>query len=524
LAEPIQFERREPHAYAQDSYVLLALHPDHAFAWRSITQGRENESYELTLTAPTTRAITVTDHNDTPLAGARVWLYNAGDRTSTNPLFRDYLSLSTDPGFIGSTTDEAGNATITNLPATACCFHATLKGYATGLTFPNQDRIRLSPGANVSGWVVTDAGDPVEGASISFAADWMNNYFLAQTDSQGHFEYSDLPAKGWDMSPWGESVSANGAYAIRVKHADYATSDKTIELLPGQVVDDMVIQVAAETTLVRCLVVEEGTDNPVPGARISGRADGLRISGYSDVNGVFEVRVLPGPAELSFYSPPDGVYIAERSNEHRLSFVAEGPQMTVTLKAPPVTGRLATVIGTVYGPDGQPVPDAVVYGAAGEFHTATAGSYIRPAGANADGRFELKEVPAGRDLCVYVETKDRTLAMAGVFAIVADVNELTPLELVLQPTVAAVTAIQDDESNLVPGLSVEIAPFVGNERMWPAGRTKQIDEASVLQMDGAIPGLTYHLRDARFDQLGGRLPEGEQKWFERQMVLVPLEP
>ncbi len=377
LAEPIQFKRNEPHAYARDFYVLLALHPDHAFAWRNVAQGREDESYELTLTAPTTRVITVTDHNDNPLAGTRVWLYNAGDRTSTNPLFRDYLSLDTDPGFIGSTTDAAGNATITNLPATACSFHAILKGYATGLAFPNQNRIRLSPGANVSGWVLTDAGDPVEGATVSFATEWMNNYFLAETDSQGYFEFTDLPAQGWDMSPWGESVGASGAYTIRVKHADYATSDETIELLPGQVVDDMVIQVAAETTLIRCLVVEERTDNPVPGARISGRADRLRINGYSDVNGIFEVRVLPGPVELSFYSPPDGVYVAERSNEHRLSFVAEGPQMTVTLKGPPIGGRLVTVAGTVYGPEGQPVANAVVYGTAGQFYTATAGGYIR---------------------------------------------------------------------------------------------------------------------------------------------------
>ncbi len=113
--------------------------------------------------------------------------------------------------------------------------------------------------------------------------------------------------------------------------------------------------------------------------------------------------------------------------------------------------------------------------------------------------------------------------MAGVFVIAADVNELAPLELVLQPTVAAVTAIQDDEGNPVPGVSVEIRPVVGGERIWPADRTKEIDEASVLRMDGVVPGLTYHLRDARFGKAGAFLSEGGQKWFEREMVLVPLD-
>ena len=524
LASPLAFDRIRQHAYAQDSYVLLALHRDYAFAWQNIEQGQEERAYDLTLTAPAVRTIMVTDHEGNPLPGARVWLYSAGDGKSWSPLFRDYLSLPTDIGLIGAVTDASGCAVVTNLPDTSCSFHATLDGYATGLAFPGRDRIRLSPGADVSGSVLTDSGDPVGGARVSFETKWMHQYFQAESDAEGRFALADLPARGWDMGPWGESEGASGAYTIAVKHEDYAAADTDIELLPGQTVDDLVISVRTETTLVRCLVLEEGTDKPVAGARISGSNKIGSINGYSDANGVFTVRVLPGSASLRFHSPPDGVYVVEEpgSGDHRVTFNAEGDEMDVTLPAPAIAGRLCSVSGTVYDPQGLSVSNAVVYAAAGYFDTATATGYVRPAGADTNGRFELQEIPAGRDLHIYVETKDRMLAFADVFPIPADVNEFEPLELVLQPTATAVTVIEDEQGSPVANTSLQISPMVQGERIWPAGRRARTDHLGTLEIDGIIPGFTYHLRDARFDQ-GGRRPEGWEEWFKRVIVLIPLE-
>ncbi len=528
LAESLRYERNEPHAFAQDSYILLALHPDYACAWQNIRQGRQDKSYELTLTAPTTRVITVIDHNDNPLAGARVWLHSAGDPTSTNPLFRDYLRLRTDIEFIGTTTDVNGNATMTNLPATACWFDAGLKGYATGLAFSNQDRIRLSPSANVSGWVVTDAGKPVEGATISCSAAWMNSSFLVETDSQGRFELIDLPSPGWDMSPWEASADVSGAYTLRLKHTDYAVSDQTIELLPGQAIDNMVIEVAAETTLVRCLVVEEGTDIPVPGARIAGQAEGLHINGYSDANGVFEIRVMPGPVNLRLHSPPDGVYVGRSlhsSGDYRVGFEAQGEQMDIVLKSPPIEGRLVNVPGVVLGPEGVPVTNVVVYASAGEFYAATVRGLVRSMGADSAGHFELKEVPAGRDLHIYAETKDHRFATTEVAHIPAEANEPAPLGLVLQPTRNAVVVLEDEDGHLVSDRSVCLRPASDGATSWSAQRYVKTDSLGVLEIEGIIPGLTYFLRDARFENVVGPMPEGCKEWFQgKSMVLIPLEP
>ncbi|MHC4520784.1 MAG: hypothetical protein ACYTAS_19515, partial [Planctomycetota bacterium] len=525
LTTPIEFERNQKHAYAQDSYILIALQPDHAFAWENIAPGQETSSYDLTLTAPTARVITVTDHDDNPLANARVWLYGAGDRKSHRPLFRDYLSLPTDIGVISGTTDVSGRAMVRNLPETKCSFHATLDGYATGLAFSSQNRIRLSPGANVSGWVLTDGGEPVSGAVVRLETNWMHNYFLAESDEAGGFALVDLPARGWDMGPWGKSEGASGAYTVSVRHTDYAAPQTQIELLPGQTIDDLVITVSTETAVVRCLVLEEGTDAPVAGARLSGTTETGSIDGYSDANGVFAIPVLPGPVSLWFDSPPDGVYTLEGENsaDYRVKFEARPGEMEVTLRAPRMAGRLVSVRGAAYDPGGLPVSNAVVYAGAGRFETATATAYVRPAGADADGRFELKEVPAGRDLHVYAESEDRMLALAGVFHIPADANASEPLELALRQTATAAAVIQSEEGNPFTHTDLTLSPVVQGERIWPAERRGRTDQTGILRIEGIVPGLTYRLRDVRLEDPRRYPREEREKWLNREVTLIPLD-
>lgn len=523
LATPLEFDPDN----AQDYYILFAVHPDFALAWRNIHEGQEKQMYGLTLTAPVTRVIAVTDHEGNPLAGARVWLYSAGERTSSNPLFQDYFIVPTDVGLIGSLTDADGCAIVANLPATACSFHATLDGYANGLAFSGQNHIRLSPGADVSGWVLTDTGLPVEGAVIRFYTDWGHQYFLAETDERGHFELADLPAQGWDRSPWGRSDGANGGYTLTVEHGDYAAPDRRLRLLPGQRIDDLVIEVATETTLVTCLVIEEGTNKPVAGARIDGSNRIGSFERRSDANGIVSIRLLSGPVTLRFTSPPAGVYVLNdglASGEDRLEFEAQGSQMNVVLKSPPIGGHLVNVPGVILGPGGLPAANAVVYAAAGRFHTATAGNYVRPTGADADGRFELKDVPAGRPLHLYAETRDHSLAAVNVLDIPADANQATSIGLALQPTAVAVTVIQEQGGGLVRDTALSVCPIVEGEQFGLAARNGRTDQFGILRMEGIVPGLAYHLRDARFDEVTGRMPDGWDKWFKRDIVLIPLEP
>lgn len=525
LESPLEFTLTKNHAFAQDSYVLIALHPDYAFGWRNVARDQGHDRFDLVLTTGKSRTITVTDHEGNPLPGARVWLFSAGDRKSANPLFRDYLTLPTDIEVLGAVTDAHGIAAVGNLPETGCSFHATLAGYATGLAFPGQNRIRLSPGATLSGWVLTETDEPVSGAVVRLKTEWMWDFYMARSDEEGYFALVDVPAQGWDMGPWGDSEGANGRYTLTVKHDLYAGQDRKLQLLPGERIDDMVVRVSSQSTRVRCLVLEEGTDEPVAGARISGENAIGRINGYSDADGVFTVVVLPGPTSLRFYSPPAGVYMDRGSNsgDRQIRFEAAGPEMEVVVRSSRVEGRLVNVPGLVLGPEGTPVADVVVYAAAGEFKTATASSYVRPTGADSNGRFELKEVPAGRDLRLYAETKDHRLAVAEVVPIPADVNEPTRLELVLKPTESAVLALEDEEGNVAPDLSIELQPMVGGEKIWPAERRVRTDSLGVLDTDGIVPGLTYYLLDAKFGETGGRRHDGWEKWLKREMVLIPLE-
>lgn len=331
------------------------------------------------------------------------------------------------------------------------------------------------------------------------------------------------------MSPWGKSEAGSGLYTIVLEHADYAAPDAKLHLLPGQVIDDLVIEVAAETTLVKCLVVEDGTGKPVPGARLYGENKIGTINGYSDVDGVFTVRVISGPTSLSFHSPPNGVYILDgslsSSNDRQVQFEARGPEMSVVVTAPPISGRLVSVPGRVLGPERTPTAGAVVCAAAGRFETATAGNYVRPTGTDASGRFELKEVPAGRDLHLLAETKDHRLAVAQVVHIPEDVNDLPAIELLLQPTQICAIVVLGKDGNPAADASLSVAPVVEGERMWMASaeRRGKTDQLGILQMDGILPGLVYHLRDARFDDVSGRLPDDSKTWLECEMVLVPLK-
>lgn len=523
---PLTWEMTAQRASLQDEYVLLATHPDCAFGWQHIRQGHERDTYNITLTEPVSREITVTDHNDLPMAGVRVWLSYAGERESANPLFRDYLNLPTDTGLIGATTGPDGRAVIENLPATSCGFSTALDGYAYGWAFSGQGHIRLSPGAKVSGWVLTDAGDPVPGAVVRLYTQWyMHQYFLAETDGAGHFELRDLPARGWDMSPFSrENDNATGVYLVTVEHAG---PPRELHLSPGETIDDLVIELAVETTLVRCLLLEEGTDMPVPGARIDGTNAIGQIQGESDANGVFVVWVLPGPVTLSFESPPDGVYILDESSTRgrRISFKAQGPGMDVVLRSPVIAGLLIAASGTICDPEGLPVEGAVVYAGAGRFSTATAFGLVRPTGTDAKGQFTLTGVPAGLDLHIYAETRDHTLAAKAVYPVPADANEVTSMELVLLPTETAVALVEDEKGDPVSSRALSVYPVVEGEQIWRAERTGRTDETGVLQIDGVVPGLTYFLRDARFESVVGPMPEDSRQWFSgKTMVLIPLAP
>ena len=130
------------------------------------------------------------------------------------------------------------------------------------------------------------------------------------------------------------------------------------------------------------------------------------------------------------------------------------------------------------------------------FNTATATGYIRPVSTDSSGLFQLKEVPAGLTVNIYAETKDRGLAAIGTFDIPEDPAEAPRLELTTAPTMPANAVIAYEDGNPLVDRKIELSPMVGGCRLWPAQRGCRTDAQGELHLDGIVPGLTYHLRDA----------------------------
>ncbi|MHC4432898.1 MAG: hypothetical protein ACYTBS_13740, partial [Planctomycetota bacterium] len=481
--EAVEFNPVKQRSYERDrymdTYILMATHPDYAFGWRNITQGSQQDTYRIVLTDPTSLTTTVTDHDGNPLAGVRLSPSSVGDGESPKAVFRDYLILPADVGLTPGATDAEGQVVITNVPDTHYSLRATLEGYAEGHGSQSGNIIRLSKGASISGWVLAEGNKPVAGATVSFKPDRWYHHFLAVTDNEGYFHLEDLPAKGWNRA-WDSSKSASGSYTVTIKHEQCAAQPTDVTLLPGQSIDDFLIEASGETTLVECLVLESGTNMPMSGAGISLSNKIGEIEGRSDPSGIFAVRVLPGPVSLSFRAAPDGVYFLGDygTPESRLRFTATGEKMAVTLKAPPIAGLLRRVPGIVLGPDGmaQGEGETVVYPGRQKIGTSTASNRARPAGVDDDGRFELREVAAGCKLPTYAATTDHAFAATDVFEIPDDPDWSGYLAINLRATQSALVVVRDEDGNVVRDRQLRIEPMVEGEWIWGADRQGRTDE------------------------------------------------
>jgi len=518
--DSLKYSDAKEYPYGRDSYILLASHPDYAFGWKKIVRDQEQTMYEIILTEPQSQTITVTDHDGNPIAGARVWPYNIGSRSSSEPYFRDTFYVSNDTGVIGAVTDSNGLAVVTHLPKTRCSFNASLKSYATGLSFSGERPIRLSKGATVSGTVSTVDGKPVKGALIKFHTEWMWSFFLTRTDSEGKFRLEDLPAEGWDMSPWGSNTNANGIYVITIEHNDYIASETQDQFAAGEVVEDFEIE-AYRGTLIKCHVVDVNSNLPVAGARIQGSNESGRIDGRTDADGIFTVRVMSGQTSLFFGSPPEGTYVMRGNNppESSLRFDAQGEEMMVHMKSPPIAGRLTSVKGRLLLPDGSPAADikisttnskpyeTLTFGGAGGAYTGT----------SSDGSFELKDVPVGLKLFLYGNTRDYQYVLAEVIENVEDPTILSE-PLVMQQGQVTDILLTDKHGEPCANLSVKVKPVMWDNRVFRADYHNAVTDANgSLKINGIIPGMEYYVMDSRA-QSGP-----QDMYYTQTMPLIPLE-
>ncbi|MBN2588375.1 MAG: carboxypeptidase regulatory-like domain-containing protein [Sedimentisphaerales bacterium] len=519
---PLKYNNINEYPKGSDTFVLIATHPDYALGWCDIVKEQKKESYELVLTEPQTQTIIVTDHEGNPLSGAKVWAYNIGNPSGPEPLFRETLALYTNVGIAEGITEEDGRATVTNLPKTNCSFHASLKGYATGLAFSGQRRIRLSKGATVRGSVLDEDGKPVENALVKFHTNWgMWQFFLAKTDSQGQFVLEDIPADGWDMSPWGADENANGSYIITVEHDDYISSENQDVLMPGDVKENFIIDVY-HGTLIKCNVVEAGTNKPLAGVRVQGSNESGRIDGRSDADGVFTFRVIPGNVSLFSNSPPEGLYFLrdKSSSGSSIRFEAQGEEMTVTLETPKIAGELTIVKGKVILPDGSPAANVKLSTTnSGMYESASfsgaGGAYT---GTNPDGSFELKEVPVGMKLFIYGHTRDYKYVLSEIIEELENPTELSQPLVMKEGQVADVLFTNEQGEPLI-NFPLGIMPKMwGNDVFRAEEHHGRTDAQGHLKINGVIPGMEYFIMDSRGNRSTSNWPE---LYFHDTKVLIP---
>jgi beta-lactamase regulating signal transducer with metallopeptidase domain len=495
----VELERNIPHEFARDHYIILAVHGNFGLGWKKLQPGKESDKHRLVMTPPRTRTITVTDMQGTPLEDARVWLYSAGDKKSPIPYLRDSLYLGSDIGLTGAVTGKDGKAVVKNLPSTSCSFHARLPGYAYGLAFSNSRKIRLSRGANISGHVKNLWGKPAAGVKITLKANWVNQYFQAVSDIEGFYKFADLPAKGWDMSPWGRAGGASGDYEVTIKSKEFTALERRLHLEPEDNITDYDFKVQAGT-LLRVHVLEKDSLRPMAGARLIINNAEHRINGYSDTRGILEVRVLPAQSEVIFRSPPDGVYVDNSDREYNpVKFYASGKVHDVTLIAPPILGKLVKVRGKVIAPDGAAPKQVTVWSDGGEFKSSTSYSFIRFVKTDADGNFTLLEVPEGRKLRIYAENKGRTIAGFGTYQIPRDATEILPVVLHLKPTMSGNTVITGEDGSPLPNLQLSLMPFLEDRTIVFCQRRVKTDKNGQLHLKGILPGIKYYVRDRRIE-------------------------
>ncbi len=221
-----------------------------------------------------------------------------------------------------------------------------------------------------------------------------------EADDQGRFRMNPLAADRYHVN-----VSSNSG-------RPYLDASPLILDWPRGAVEHRLDVALRPGVAIRGKVVEEGTGRPVAGARVSFGSTRIWDEATGDINsntvtaadGSFQLAALPAPGYLIVQGPSydyvyqvigDRVVTERRPGGRRMyahAFTAydpkpgvDGPEVTVRLR------RGGTVTGRIVGPNGRPIPSAVMIGRV--FVSPTSGTWRFLSdgdhGRVRDGRFEV---------------------------------------------------------------------------------------------------------------------------------------
>ncbi len=409
-----------------------------------------------------------------PIAGVRVSLDTViSDQVTTGEL--PCLILASE--LLAATTDAAGQYTVGNLPADGwVTFMVEADGFARpdpslDLTEAKRLDLVLSTEAILSGRVLHD-GQPVAGATVAANQLQQRSFeFLGRgqtvTDDEGRFEIKGL---------------GNGLYTVQVKPPPDLAPAKVEDILLtlGQRTEmaDLVLTPGA---VLRGTVTVVGTDEPLPGFRVTAMLSGLPastllgVSARTDVNGRYEFRVPPGKARVHLEAR--GGYASEDPVPRGLE-VAEGQTVTdLDFRAVPP----AVVRGVVLGPDGQPAPGAELLWT----FPGVIGMSPRPLDLAPDGSFELlpNTTLALRAGGLALMARQAELDL---FAYVQVARDAEQVEVRLQPAAYAVVRVVDTADRPLKERPFRVVGWDNGFRA-PADDTMFLTDAEGMARLGPLP-------------------------------------
>jgi hypothetical protein len=276
----------------------------------------------------------------------------------------------------------------------------------------------------------------------------------------------------------------------------------TVTLNPGQTIDNFDIS-AEKGSLLRVKVTDAETHDPVAGVRMQALVGEQRLDGYTDNKGTIEWRTVPGQASVVFISPPGGTYIAGRVPGKNVT--VGGDETEVAMEPPTPFKPVVGVRGRVVDADGKPAKRIVVHAACAQqdIQTSDQYGYSAETATADDGVFTIRGFPSSTKMCVYVESRDRKFAGIGEYD-VPIVGGVLKDPIKLQPTQSADLDLQQASGKAQPSRKMLVSPVVGNQSIWHGARRVNTDEQSHLKLEGILPGLTYHIEDARMQENDGR--------------------
>lgn len=313
------------------------------------------------------------------------------------------------------------------------------------------------PPCLLSGTVVDPRGLPVVGAKVRLVSGnrrRRNRSVDVTTDGVGRFQ---------------AEVRAGGVW-IRVQADGFVPEQEGTEVRAGVPHDVGEIRLARGAQLRGR--VTDGAGRPLPQARVRARGPGrgARHDARSDVDGRFSIQVREGVYRLSGEAPGyvatelDGVAVTEEA----------GAEVALVLQ------RGGTLRGTVWSPDGKPVPSAQVF-------AYRDGERLGADAADEQGRFAIDGIEPG-PLELFARSEDRALSCRVPIQISAQEQVQ---DVVLHEAAKIAGQLRTPDGTPLAGVRVRAVEVRGDVR-----RRSQTDDDGRFAIENLYPGV-YRLEVVR---------------------------